>query len=124
MPLSERDKQKLWLRGMATGAHTGCHQMPDRSLFLGKWQMPVCARCLGIGLGSLAAFAAAGLKKPHVRQSLLLLPLAVDGLTQRYGKRRSNNPLRYVTGWLGGFGYTSALLAAPGAIARALKGKP
>jgi len=33
-----------------------CHQLPDRSFHVGGFQLPVCARCLGIYAG--AAFAA------------------------------------------------------------------
>lgn len=118
--LTQKEKERLWLKSMRAGAKTGCHQMPQRSLFIGKWQMPVCSRCLGIGLGSLLALPAAGLRRPSIWQAGLMLPMAVDGLTQRYGQRESNNLLRFTTGWLAGFGYMSTLLAAPGMIARAL----
>jgi uncharacterized membrane protein len=33
-----------------------CHQRPERSFYVGEFQLPVCARCLGIYAG--AAFAA------------------------------------------------------------------
>jgi uncharacterized membrane protein len=32
-----------------------CHQLPERSYFLGDVQMPLCARCIGIQLGFLAS---------------------------------------------------------------------
>ena len=37
-----------------------CHQLPERSFHLGSFQLPVCARCLGIYAGvwgGVAAFA-------------------------------------------------------------------
>jgi uncharacterized membrane protein len=39
-----------------------CHQLPERSFYLGGFQLPVCARCLGLyggaALGTLAAACA------------------------------------------------------------------
>lgn len=106
----EEEKQRLWLASMEWGAHFGCHQKPERSLFLGRWQMPVCARCFGFWLGSLAAIPAALAGLARFWQVLLALPMAIDGLTQRFGQRESNNLLRYLTGWLAGFGYMAVLL--------------
>jgi uncharacterized membrane protein len=40
-----------------------CHQLADRSFHLGAWQLPVCARCLGI----YAGFAASALAVVVVR---------------------------------------------------------
>jgi uncharacterized membrane protein len=34
-----------------------CHQIPERSFHLGAFQLPVCARCLGIYLGASAGAA-------------------------------------------------------------------
>jgi len=28
-----------------------CHQDPQKSFFIGKYQMPICARCLGTYIG-------------------------------------------------------------------------
>ena len=36
-----------------------CHQLPDRSFHLGAFQLPVCARCLGLYAGAAAGCAAA-----------------------------------------------------------------
>ncbi len=38
-----------------------CHRLPERSFFLAGQQLPLCARCSGIYLGSLLAFAIMGL---------------------------------------------------------------
>lgn len=40
-----------------------------------------------------------------------MLPLAVDGLTQVAGWRTSNNGLRLITGFLGGYANASVLIA-------------
>jgi uncharacterized membrane protein len=42
-----------------------CHQIPERSFYLGASQLPVCARCLGIYAG-VAAACGAGLVSPAV----------------------------------------------------------
>lgn len=36
-----------------------CHQLPDRSFHLDAFQLPVCARCLGLYAGAAAGCAAA-----------------------------------------------------------------
>ena len=36
--------------------------------------------------------------------TILLIPAAIDGLTQLYGLRQSNNTLRFITGFIGGIG--------------------
>ena len=35
-----------------------CHQLPDRSFFIGGQQLPVCARCTGVYLSFAAGFLA------------------------------------------------------------------
>ena len=42
---------------------------------------------------------------------LLLLPLIVDGVTQMIHLRKSNNLLRFVTGFLFGIGYLYLMFA-------------
>lgn len=71
--------------------------------------MPVCARCIGIVAGNLAAlpyFALAGL--PGLGLMLvgtgLLLPALLDGGLQATSGYWSTNPRRFVTGIAAGFG--------------------
>ena len=45
----------LWLKWMDWGKRLGCHQMPERSFFIKGYQFPVCARCTGVLVSSIAA---------------------------------------------------------------------
>jgi uncharacterized membrane protein len=81
-----------------------CHGIPRRCLTIDGVPMPICARCTGIYLGLIAGlvtFAAA----PWLRERWLrvaawiaVLPMAIDGITQAFGLRESNNSLRLATG--------------------------
>ena len=35
---------------------------------------------------------------------ILMVPVAIDGLTQYFGPRESTNNLRFITGFIGGLG--------------------
>lgn len=85
-----------------------CHRRPERSFFYKGKQFPLCARCTGTlaGFVTLPLFA---LKLVHLNFLwifLLMLPAWVDGTTQLYGWRQSNNWLRLATGFLLGFAQT------------------
>jgi len=90
-----------------------CHGDPMRSFWFGGRPLPLCARCttiylsipVGIALGLILAFIA----KPSMFVVtmffvLLVSPGVLDGLTQYWFKRRSNNLLRAYTGFLYGTG--------------------
>lgn len=87
-----------------------CHRKPERSFFYKGHQFPVCARCTGFyisGIASIIFFRYFYL--PYNLTSLiigiiLLIPTAIDGTTQLFEMRESNNTLRFVTGILGGIG--------------------
>lgn len=110
-------KTELWLRAMELGASTGCHQRADRSFFVNGYQMPLCARCTGVGLGQVAALiwcVVSAVRKRPAKGAwglLLMLPAAVDGATQALGWRSSNNRLRFATGLLAGFGWLTFFLS-------------
>lgn len=87
-----------------------CHQIPERSFFIKGHQFPVCARCTGFYTG-LAVYLILNLffKHPYNLEMLiiamvLMVPVAIDGLTQYFGPRESTNSLRFVTGFIGGIG--------------------
>lgn len=111
---TKRDKR--WVSWMEfCGKFAGCHQMPERSFFLGEYQFPLCARCTGIQIGRLIAvllfpFVLIPMKIALTVLPLLLLPLAIDGLVQKYTKYESNNCKRVITGILWGFASISLIL--------------
>ncbi len=97
------------------GKYARCHQMPERSFFLGSYQFPLCARCTGIQIGRVLAvllfpFVLIPMKIALTVLPLLLLPLAIDGLVQKYTKYESNNCKRVITGILWGFASISLIL--------------
>lgn len=100
------DRWIFWME--FCGKYARCHQMPERSFFLGSYQFPLCARCTGIMLGRILAvllfpFVLLPLRTALILLPVLMLPLPIDGLTQRFTKYRSNNLKRVITGILWGF---------------------
>ena len=87
-----------------------CHRRPERSFFYKGRQFPVCARCTGFYISGIASIIL--IKFFPVPYSLttlflgilLLIPCAIDGFTQLFEMRESNNTLRFITGMLGGRG--------------------
>ncbi len=88
---------------------TACHQKPERSFFWKGKQFPVCARCTGIHLGYLTMplFLFGFVSLSWLLTIAFILPTTIDGLTQAYWNRESNNPLRFTTGLLAGIGLMS-----------------
>ena len=87
-----------------------CHRMPERSFFIKDYQFPVCARCTGFYISLIVYFAYTYYFFVDyapiliIFAILLLMPVAVDGLTQLFEYRESNNILRLATGLMGGIG--------------------
>ena len=96
-------RTRIWLKAMEIGAKAGCHQLPERSFFIGEWQFPVCARCTGVMLGHLLSVSAAGKRLPAMLPVCCCLITLLDWTAQQKGLM-SNNRRRLVTGVLGGFG--------------------
>lgn len=103
-----------WARWMARGHRLGCHQLPERSLFVRGWQLPVCARCLGILIGQpLGALAFLfGARTPWLLDGAFLLWMFIDWLLQRLGILESTNGRRLATGTAAGFAQSMILLKA------------
>ncbi len=88
-----------------------CHQREDRTYKVCSDYMIVCARCFGIYAGFLFPLAILISMYGFFTKSInllyvfaLLVPMAVDGLTQLFGLRESANWLRFITGYLAGLG--------------------
>src|SRR3989344_4602285 len=90
--------------------HLLCHQKPERSYSIAGEALIVCSRCLGIYVGFLAsvvflvvAFGLFTHALNFIFVLLLLVPMGIDGISQLFKIRESNNPLRFFTGYLAGF---------------------
>ncbi len=87
-----------------------CHQKPERSFQIKGNCFPVCSRCTGFYISIIMYIIIAMLIpinytiKTTIIAILLLIPCAIDGLTQLIGLRESNNILRFITGLMGGIG--------------------
>lgn len=87
-------------------AFVPCHRRPDRSIHFRGQPFPLCARCMSILLGFLLIPILFFLPVtiPIWIGILLQLPMVVDGVTQKYKFRESNNFLRVITGGMSGIG--------------------
>jgi uncharacterized membrane protein len=83
----------------------GCHRMPERSFFYKGKQFPMCSRCTGIYVGYFLVIPYFWITSVSIFICLIaILPTIIDGLTQAYSNRESNNFLRFSTGLIAGFG--------------------
>ena len=104
-----------------------CHRLPERTFKIRNHYFPVCSRCTGIYIGAFSYYifvyfvyvqyniavilAALENLRFSVPQTLLclmailmIIPTFLDGLTQFFGFRESNNTLRFLTGLIAGIG--------------------
>lgn len=107
--ISVQDKAyEKWKKWMVIGEKTGCHQLPERSFFIGGYQMPVCARCTGAMLGYILAvplYLKFGFKAGL--SFFGCVAMLVDWSIQKAGIKESTNKRRFATGLLGGIGILS-----------------
>ena len=81
-----------------------------KKFFFRGHQFPVCARCTGFYITLFMYFVYAYFFYIDYNiylisfAILLLLPSFIDGLTQLFELRESNNALRFITGLMGGIG--------------------
>ena len=102
---------RVWMASMRIGRKcSGCHQMPERSFFLGEYQLPLCARCTGIVIGHVIGIIVSFFHSVSFWSLIGTLPLMVDGMVQKYTSYESTNLRRLVTGILYGFGIMSACI--------------
>jgi len=86
-----------------------CHQLPERTLWVGGHYLPVCARDTGAYIGLLLGYSLLTMRRkrapgpPNLLMTLLMLaPMIVDAGTQWIGFRTSTNEVRLITGLLFG----------------------
>ena len=104
-------KDRLWIASMKKcRKYCGCHQIPERSFFIGTYQFPLCARCTGIMAGHVLGIIAAFFWKVPAKIIVGTIPLAVDGTVQKLTDYESNNRRRFITGVLYGFSFMSACI--------------
>lgn len=107
---------------MEAGKNSGCHQLPERSFFYKGWQLPVCARCVGVIIGYITAAVLAFFIKPHiVTIAVCCLVMLCDWLLQFLKIKESTNPRRLITGIIGGYGVMSGYIFVAFLIIRLLK---
>ena len=89
-----------------------CHRIPNRCIRFNGKIIPLCARCLGfyssLVLGFIFSylFRIANLfEKREILVFIIIfvIPLTIDGITQLFKLRESNNYLRLATGIMAGF---------------------
>lgn len=93
-----------------------CHQIPERTLWIGGRYLPVCSRDTGAYLGFYIGYLLLPLRKkeacgpPNLWITLFMVtPMIVDAATQALGFRTSTNELRLITGLLFGVALAPSL---------------
>lgn len=105
---SNQKSVRLWLRLMELGRKLGCHQMPERSFFIGDWQFPLCSRCSGVIFGWLLSVVLIWFYRPGIITiPVCCLIMFSDWFLQARGLIKNNNPRRFITGTLGGYALMS-----------------
>lgn len=103
--------EEKWIKMMEYGRRLGCHQMPERSFFIKGYQFPVCARCTGAILSFFIAIVLFFKKRIPIGMCFALSSvMLIDWGLQYLEIKESNNTRRFVTGFVGGFGYFTAWL--------------
>ena len=102
---------KLWVRLMEFGEVLGCHQMPQRSFFYKGYQFPVCARCTRVIISSVLATVVFFIKKLPLWICIILSSvMLIDWGLQFLHIKESTNKRRIISGFIGGFGWTTLYL--------------
>ena len=87
-----------------------CHRIPERTFIVHGHYFPVCSRCTGFYIGAFSYFIFVYFFYVNYTISLvilavfMLIPSLLDGFTQLFRFRESNNLLRLLTGLIGGVG--------------------
>ena len=78
----------------------GCHQKKERSFSKSGITFILCARCTGILVGMFLSIGVFLFEISFIIHLLLMVPLLLDGIVQRFTKYQSNNLTRLLTGML------------------------
>jgi uncharacterized membrane protein len=108
----------LWNVGYAL-----CHQLPERSFFIGGLQMPVCARDVGTYVGFMAVLIAfvvlARYQNGKLPDKVIITVAAVglafyafDAFSSYLGFRSTTNDIRLISGLAFGSGISMLLFSA------------
>ena len=93
-----------------------CHRKPERTFKIGEMYFPVCSRCTGLLLGvffycilflyffQFRFFTGQMNLYLFLLGILMILPTFLDGITQLFILRESNNILRFLSGFLASIG--------------------
>jgi uncharacterized membrane protein len=90
--------------------HIFCHRIPERTFKIMGRYFPVCSRCTGIIVGAFSSLVTINFIFSSydlyifLSGILMFIPAFIDGTTQLMGWRVSNNTLRFLTGFMAGFG--------------------
>jgi len=89
-----------------------CHRQEDRCLKIFGHTTFLCARCVGICVGASMTFflLLLNITVPALLSGILILPLLIDGFSQLFGLRESNNTVRLLTGIIFSIGFLMLLL--------------
>ena len=97
--------------------HSVCHQISERTHWVGGHYLPVRARDTGAYLGLCIGYLLLPLRRKEAcgppnlwMTSLMVTPMIVDALTQVLGFRTSTNELRLMTGCLFGVALSPFLI--------------
>ncbi len=105
---NSRNTYNFWRKCMIFGEHAGCHQLPERSFFIGTYQMPVCARCTGVIIGYIFALPVSLIFPFPILLSVSgCICMLTDWMIQALKLKASTNTRRLLTGVLGGLGIMS-----------------
>ena len=114
--------ERFYLWCMRLGRRLGCHQMPQRSLFIGDRQFPLCARCTGLVVGYVLSFALLPLVQPPLVLCVIFCEIMfLDWLVQHLELHPSTNTRRLLTGTLCGYGLMSSYIQIGGWLVQHLR---
>lgn len=98
------NREAIYQKLMYLGRCSGCHQIPERSFFIRGRQFPVCARCTGVLVGNVLAYAMFFVYRLPIEFYILgCAVMFVDWYIQYIRIRQSTNIRRLITGIIGGY---------------------